>query len=138
MEIYKCKISYKGEKNEQRKYYKKYKENLKQRNIVTNWLKIDFVFENALSYDILFLRKMMYTEEEVMANLNTNLNKEEFNRKEINTEKENIEAFRKAYYELLYHYDSSREKQNIKALALRNESIFSKITNRIKSFFFFI
>lgn len=81
---------------------------------------------------------MMYTEEEVMANLNTNLNKEEFNRKEINTEKENIEAFRKAYYELLYHYDSSREKQNIKALALRNESIFSKITNRIKSFFFFI
>lgn len=81
---------------------------------------------------------MIYTEEELMVNLDTNLNKEELNSKNISTEKENIEAFRKAYYDLLYHYDASKDKQNIKSLALRNENIFSKITNRIKSFFFFI
>lgn len=68
-----------------------------------------------------------------MVNLNTDLNKDE-----LNKEKENIEAFRKAYYDLLYHYDSSKEKQNIKALALRNEGFFSKIVNKVKGFFFFI
>lgn len=61
-------------------------------------------------------------------NKNVNGNKEQ---------EENIKAFRKAYYDLLYHYDNTKEKQQIRALVVRKENIFSKIKNKVKSFLFY-
>lgn len=54
-----------------------------------------------------------------------------------NEQEENIKAFRKAYYDLLYHYDNTKEKQQIRALVIRKENIFSKIKNTVKSFLFY-
>ena len=66
------------------------------------------------------------------ANINANVNG-----KNSNEQEENIKAFRKAYYDLLYHYDNTKEKQQIRALAIRKENIFSKIKNKVKSFLFY-
>lgn len=59
------------------------------------------------------------------------------NSKSSNEQEENIKAFRKAYYDLLYHYDNTKEKQQIRALVIRKENIFSKIKNKVKSFLFY-
>lgn len=59
------------------------------------------------------------------------------NSKNSNEQEENIKAFRKAYYDLLYHYDNTNEKQQIRALVIRKENIFSKIKNKVKSFLFY-
>lgn len=59
------------------------------------------------------------------------------NSKNSNEQEENIKAFRKAYYDLLYHYDNTKEKQQIRALVIRKENIFSKIKNKVKSFLFY-
>lgn len=59
------------------------------------------------------------------------------NSKSSNEQEENIKAFRKAYYDLLYHYDNTKEKQEIRALIIRKENIFSKIKNKVKSFLFY-
>lgn len=65
-------------------------------------------------------------------NINANVNS-----KSSNEQEENIKAFRKAYYDLLYHYDNTKEKQQIRALVIRKENIFSKIKNKVKSFLFY-
>ncbi len=73
-------------------------------------------------------------------NINTknNMNiKANVNSKNSNEQEENIKAFRKAYYDLLYHYDNTKEKQQIRALVIRKENIFSKIKNKVKSFLFY-
>lgn len=70
----------------------------------------------------------------IKVNINANAN---VNRKNSNEQEENIKAFRKAYYDLLYHYDNTKEKQQIRALVIRKENIFSKIKNRVKSFLFY-
>lgn len=59
------------------------------------------------------------------------------NSKSSNEQEENIKAFRKAYYDLLYHYDNTKEKQQIRALVIRKENIFYKIKNKVKSFLFY-
>lgn len=63
--------------------------------------------------------------------------KANINSKNSNEQEENIKAFRKAYYDLLYHYDNTKEKQQIRALVIRKENIFSKIKNKVKSFLFY-
>lgn len=68
----------------------------------------------------------------IKANANVNVNS-----KNSNEQEENIKAFRKAYYDLLYHYDNTKEKQQIRALVIRKENIFSKIKNKVKSFLFY-
>lgn len=68
----------------------------------------------------------------IKANINANVNS-----KNSNEQEENIKAFRKAYYDLLYHYDNTKEKQQIRALVIRKENIFSKIKNKVKSFLFY-
>ena len=70
----------------------------------------------------------------IKANIKANAN---VNSKNSNEQEENIKAFRKAYYDLLYHYDNTKEKQQIRALVVRKENIFSKIKNRVKSFLFY-
>ena len=70
----------------------------------------------------------------IKANINANAN---VNSKSSNEQEENIKAFRKAYYDLLYHYDNTKEKQQIRALVIRKENIFSKIKNKVKSFLFY-
>ena len=70
----------------------------------------------------------------IKANIKANAN---VNSKNSNEQEENIKAFRKAYYDLLYHYDNTKEKQQIRALVIRKENIFSKIKNRVKSFLFY-
>lgn len=65
-------------------------------------------------------------------NINANVNS-----KSSNEQEENIKAFRKAYYDLLYHYDNTKEKQQIRALVIRKENIFAKIKNKVKSFLFY-
>lgn len=67
-------------------------------------------------------------------NIKVNINA---NSKSSNEQEENIKAFRKAYYDLLYHYDNTKEKQQIRALVIRKENIFSKIKNKVKSFLFY-
>lgn len=67
-------------------------------------------------------------------NIKVNINA---NTKSSNEQEENIKAFRKAYYDLLYHYDNTKEKQQIRALVIRKENIFSKIKNTVKSFLFY-
>lgn len=68
----------------------------------------------------------------IKVNINANVNS-----KNSNEQEENIKAFRKAYYDLLYHYDNTKEKQQIRALVIRKENIFSKIKNKVKSFLFY-
>lgn len=68
----------------------------------------------------------------IKVNINANVNS-----KSSNEQEENIKAFRKAYYDLLYHYDNTKEKQQIRALVIRKENIFSKIKNKVKSFLFY-
>ncbi len=68
----------------------------------------------------------------IKVNINANANS-----KSSNEQEENIKAFRKAYYDLLYHYDNTKEKQQIRALVIRKENIFSKIKNKVKSFLFY-
>lgn len=68
----------------------------------------------------------------IKANIKANVNS-----KNSNEQEENIKAFRKAYYDLLYHYDNTKEKQQIRALVIRKENIFSKIKNKVKSFLFY-
>jgi len=70
----------------------------------------------------------------IKVNINANANA---NSKSSNEQEENIKAFRKAYYDLLYHYDNTKEKQQIRALVIRKENIFSKIKNKVKSFLFY-
>lgn len=70
-------------------------------------------------------------------NIKANENVNSKNSKSSNEQEENIKAFRKAYYDLLYHYDNTKEKQQIRALAIRKENIFSKIKNKVKSFLFY-
>lgn len=70
----------------------------------------------------------------VVKNVNKKVNK---NVNGNNEQEENIKAFRKAYYDLLYHYDNTKEKQQIRALVVRKENIFSKIKNKVKSFLFY-
>ena len=70
----------------------------------------------------------------IKANIKANAN---VNSKNSNEQEENIKAFRKAYYDLLYHYDNTKEKQQIRALVIRKENIFSKIKNKVKSFLFY-
>lgn len=70
----------------------------------------------------------------IKANIKANAN---VNIKNSNEQEENIKAFRKAYYDLLYHYDNTKEKQQIRALVIRKENIFSKIKNKVKSFLFY-
>ncbi len=70
----------------------------------------------------------------IKANIKANAN---VNSKSSNEQEENIKAFRKAYYDLLYHYDNTKEKQQIRALVIRKENIFSKIKNKVKSFLFY-
>ena len=70
----------------------------------------------------------------IIANIKANTN---VNIKNSNEQEENIKAFRKAYYDLLYHYDNTKEKQQIRALVIRKENIFSKIKNKVKSFLFY-
>lgn len=72
----------------------------------------------------------------IKANINANVNVN-VNSKSSNEQEENIKAFRKAYYDLLYHYDNTNEKQQIRALVIRKENIFSKIKNKVKSFLFY-
>lgn len=67
-------------------------------------------------------------------NIKVNINA---NSKSSNEQEENIKAFRKAYYDLLYHYDNTKEKQQIRALVIRKENIFSRIKNKVKSFLFY-
>ena len=66
----------------------------------------------------------------IKVNINANI-------KSSNEQEENIKAFRKAYYDLLYHYDNTKEKQQIRALVIRKENIFSRIKNKVKSFLFY-
>lgn len=68
----------------------------------------------------------------IKVNINANANS-----KSSNEQEENIKAFRKAYYDLLYHYDNTKEKQQIRALVIKKENIFSKIKNKVKSFLFY-
>ncbi len=71
-------------------------------------------------------------------NMNMKVNiKANLNSKSSNEQEENIKAFRKAYYDLLYHYDNTKEKQQIRALVIKKENIFSKIKNKVKSFLFY-
>ena len=67
-------------------------------------------------------------------NIKVNINA---NSKSSNEQEENIKAFRKAYYDLLYHYDNTKEKQQLRALVIRKENIFSRIKNKVKSFLFY-
>ena len=67
-------------------------------------------------------------------NIKVNINA---NSKSSNEQEENIKAFRKAYYDLLYHYDNTKEKQQIRAWVIRKENIFSRIKNKVKSFLFY-
>ena len=67
-------------------------------------------------------------------NIKVNINA---NSKSSNEQEENIKAFRKAYYDLLYHYDNTKEKQQIRALVIRKENIFSRIKNKVKRFLFY-
>ena len=75
-----------------------------------------------------------YTDTKNNMNIKVNINA---NSKSSNEQEENIKAFRKAYYDLLYHYDNTKEKQQIRALVIRKENIFSRIKNKVKSFLFY-
>jgi predicted lipid-binding transport protein (Tim44 family) len=60
-----------------------------------------------------------------------------YTNEENKEELENIQEFRKAYNDILYHYDSSKERENIRALTVKKQNIFSRLANRVKNFFYF-
>lgn len=53
-------------------------------------------------------------------------------------ETDNILAFREAYNEILYHYDSSKEKEEIRALIVRKENLFYRLANKVKMWFYML
>lgn len=94
--------------------------------------KVDFEKSNQLNNRYIKQNRDTKNNMNIKVNINATANS-----KSSNEQEENIKAFRKAYYDLLYHYDNTKEKQQIRALVIRKENIFSKIKNKVKSFLFY-